>query len=153
MRYRGFEFPVWSLLLKAEASFSSCRLRSSEMNLAEWNCCLVIVLTAYSVHTVCVTAGRLETELKASRLDWLRIPPELKVSFCERSLYEYSQWVTSVHKDRISESFTTMMVAKRNTYAKTLLNHPRGINKINIVRLSKHNFKNTEDGFTWLFMH
>lgn len=53
MRCGGLIFPERSFPLKVEASFSSCRLRSSEMHLAEWNLCLVKALTAYSAHIAC----------------------------------------------------------------------------------------------------
>lgn len=131
MRYREFEFPVWSLLLEAEASFSSCRPRSSEMYLAEWNRCLVIALTAYSVHTVCDCREAWDrTEGQQARLTEITSGTEGEF------LWEVTVWILNQsHRSTRTESvksFTTMLVAKNKTYAKTLLNQPRGINKINI---------------------
>lgn len=107
MRWRGLIFPERSFpsrqkhhLALAGWGLQRCIFRTKSVLLRFWQLILC---------TSSLTARGLEAELKASRPVCMRAPLQLKVSCCERSLYEYwmshmgpqvlNQWDFHDHND------------------------------------------------------
>ncbi len=155
-------FPAWSFPLKAEVSFSSCRLRSSEMHLEEWNLCLVSAVTAYSAHiqrdcrgtrdraegqqaSVNESTSAIEGELLWGVTVWILNEPHGSTSTESVSLSRPWWWEWKMDMQRKNIQFNWEK-NKNNSLKSKLLNNVLKAIQMVLVLLSAH-----AGWITWIF--